>query len=170
MKKLALFVLSLSTVLYSCKKEKENVTPDKGQYYSSLENPNNFEYADLPNWETKMLVATLKKTNIQDGGEDTMYAYSKDGRAYLKYANKEYMIVVANEPPRKQEENASVYTIAIFDDANQLMCYGGAQPSKCVQLGQWVEQRQNFYINQGYKGHTSLAPFNKVIDGIYMER
>lgn len=167
MKKLLLLLISLTIAATACKKEKDNIIPQAGSTYPMFENPQEFELKEIPNWQEKMLVGKLKKTDKQEVGEDTMYAFSNNGRAYLKYDGKDYIVMATNEYAAIPE-NGSAYTIAIYDSQHKLMGYGQANPSLSQQAGQWVQQKQCFFVD--YSKQPFNAPFNKIIDGVYMER
>lgn len=167
MNKALLFFIPLIILATACKKEKTDVIPQASSKFAMFENPKQFELMDISNWEEKMLVGNLRETDKQEAGEDTMYAFSNNGRAYLKYGGKDY-IVIATDEYGEIQDNASAYTIAIYDSQYKLMCYGHANPSRSLQAGQWVPQKQNFHVD--YSKHPLNAPFNKILEGIYMER
>ena len=153
MNKIVLICIAMAVAFTSCIKEKEDVV--LLSRYHFLENPDNLELMEVPNWETATMVANIKK-NDSTTTTDTIYTYTtKAGVAYISNEGAEYRIMATNQYG-KLEDNAPAYRVAVYDDNNKLVCYGQVNPSGYSVSGQWKTQNQNFFVDHGFPYQSTV--------------
>lgn len=96
-------------------------------------------------------------TSESVSGKDSMEAVLHEGRSYLRYHKQGYLLLVANKK-RQYKEGDSLHLVGVYDSDCKLMCYAQVRPSRYLDNGRWVKQKQTFKVLD--MENPVLAPFD----------
>ena len=156
-------VLSISVLLLACNKKQEDpqATPQDCNVTLTTE-PG---YQDLPNWEPSFLISEPIPESTKN--KDTMEAIIHEGKSYLKYNDRGYLLAIANDT-RTYKEGDSLIIVKVYDKDCQLMCYATVKPFRYLDNNKWVKQKQTFEV---LKDKTPLlSPFDNDFGQYYSWR